>query len=196
MLQRMAFHVHPAWRSVSASAPYGAVVLAAIATMFIVPGLRGVIGGGLAILMLSIAIVDARQFIIPDRLVFIAIVLGLVSIGVESRLDAVEMLIAVVRGALMALAFGALRGAYTKLRKREGMGLGDVKLAAVAGVWLDWMGIVGAIEMAALAALVVTGVRTVRGRPITGATPIPFGLFFAPAIWVAWLIEVSFMGSP
>lgn len=192
----MTFHVYPAWRSVAASAPYGSVVLAAIATLLIVPGLRGVIGGGLAILMLSIAIVDARQFIIPDRLVFIAIVLGLVSTGVESRLDAVEMLIAVVRGALMALVFGALRGAYAKLRKREGMGLGDVKLAVVAGVWLDWMAVAGAIEMAALAALVVTGVRIVRGRPITGATPIPFGLYFAPAIWVAWLIEVSFMGLP
>jgi leader peptidase (prepilin peptidase)/N-methyltransferase len=192
----MAFHVFPAWRSVAASAPYGAVVLAAIATMLIVPGLRGVIGGGLAILMLSIAIVDARQFIIPDRLVFIAIVLGLVSTGVESRLDAAEMLIAVVRGALMALVFGALRGAYAKLRKREGMGLGDVKLAIVAGVWLDWMTIAAAIEIAALAALVVTGVRIVRGRQITGGTPIPFGLFFAPAIWVAWLIEVNFMGLP
>jgi leader peptidase (prepilin peptidase)/N-methyltransferase len=196
LLQRMAFHVFPAWRSVAASAPYGAVVLAAIATMLIVPGLRGVIGGGLAILMLSIAIVDARQFIIPDRLVFIAIVLGLVSTGVESRLDAAEMLIAVVRGALMALVFGALRGAYAKLRKREGMGLGDVKLAIVAGVWLDWMTIAAAIEIAALAALVVTGVRIVRGRQITGGTPIPFGLFFAPAIWVAWLIEVNFMGLP
>jgi leader peptidase (prepilin peptidase)/N-methyltransferase len=192
----MAFHVFPAWRSVAASAPYGAVVVAAIATMLIVPGLRGVIGGGLAILMLSIAIVDARQFIIPDRLVFIAIVLGLVSTGVESRLDAAEMLIAVVRGALMALVFGALRGAYAKLRKREGMGLGDVKLAIVAGVWLDWMTIAAAIEIAALAALVVTGVRIVRGRQITGGTPIPFGLFFAPAIWVAWLIEVNFMGLP
>lgn len=193
MFQPMIVNLESRWLSAPAFAVY--VAVAAIASILIVPGLRGVIGGGLAILMLSIAIIDARQFIIPDWLVLIAIGLGFVSMGVESEFDAVEMLIAVLRGALVALTFGALRGAYAKLRNREGMGLGDVKLAVVAGVWLDWMAIVGAIEIAALAALAVTGIRFLRSLPITGATPIPFGLFFAPAIWVAWLIEARLMES-
>ena len=43
---------------------------------------------------------------------------------------------------------------YEWWRGRRGLGMGDVKLAAVAGVWLDWFTIVAVIEFAALAALV------------------------------------------
>jgi leader peptidase (prepilin peptidase) / N-methyltransferase len=69
------------------------------------------------------------------------------------------------------------------------MGLGDVKLAAVAGVWLDWMGISVAVDLAALTALGAVLVHAIRGGQVTGNSAIPFGLFFAPAIWLAWLLE-------
>jgi leader peptidase (prepilin peptidase) / N-methyltransferase len=187
----MIVNLESRWVSAPAFAVY--VAVAAIASILMVPGLRGVIGSGLAILMLSIAIIDARQFTIPDRLVAIAIGLGFVSIGVDSAFESVELLNAALRGALVGLAFWALRALYEKLRNREGLGLGDVKLAVVAGVWLNWMAIAGAVEIAALAALAVIGIRFLRRLPITRATPIPFGLFFAPAIWVAWLIEARLM---
>jgi len=172
---------------------YAAVVLAAAVSILIVPGLRGLMGAGLAILMLSIAIVDARRFIIPDWLVAIAIALGFVSAGVEFGFDVTEFINAGLRGALVGLAFAALREAYWRLRKREGMGLGDVKLAVVAGLWLDWMGVAFAVEMAALAALAIIGFRLWRGQAVTGATAVPFGLYFAPAIWLAWLIEARLL---
>ena len=181
----------PGRQNVSVAAAYATVILAAAVSILIVPGLRGLMGAGLAILMLSIAIVDARRFIIPDWLVATAIALGFVSAGIESGFDISEMAYAGLRGALVGLAFVALREAYWRLRKREGMGLGDVKLAVVAGLWLDWMGIAFAIEMAALAALAITGFRIWRGQAITGATAVPFGLYFAPAIWLAWLIEAG-----
>ena len=55
----------------------------------------------------------------------------------------------------MAAAFFGLWALYRRLRGREGIGLGDVKLAGVAGVWLDWPTIPVAVEIAALAALAV-----------------------------------------
>ena len=33
----------------------------------------------------------------------------------------------------------------------------------------------------------------VLGRPFDPTTRLPFGLFFAPAIWVAWLIDVMLL---
>ena len=69
-------------------------------------------------------------------------------------------------------------------------GLGDVKLAAAAGVWLDWPCIPVAIEIAAVAALAVYATAHVAGRRrIRAATRLPFGLFLAPAIWLAWLVQ-------
>jgi leader peptidase (prepilin peptidase)/N-methyltransferase len=47
-----------------------------------------------------------------------------------------------------------------------------------------------AIEIAAFAALIIYAVRQfLLGRPISATSRLPFGLFFAPAIWICWLLE-------
>jgi leader peptidase (prepilin peptidase) / N-methyltransferase len=88
--------------------------------------------------MLAIAISDARRFIIPDPLVLAALGLGLLQallVPFEDNFAALAG--SILRGLLLALAFWGLRKLYKRLRGREGIGFGDVKLAAVAGVWLD-----------------------------------------------------------
>ena len=97
---------------------------------------------------------------------------------------------AALRGIVTALALFGLWAGYRRLRGREGIGLGDVKLAGVAGAWLDWPSIPLAFEIAALAALAACLARwLVSGRSIRATTRLPFGLFLAPAIWIAWLGE-------
>jgi leader peptidase (prepilin peptidase) / N-methyltransferase len=178
------------------------IVIAAIATaaasMIVVPGARGVAGAGLACLMIAIAAVDARRFIIPDELTAAALALGLVHAAI-GRPDGIggALAIAALRGAIMAAAFFGLWALYRRLRGREGIGLGDVKLAGVAGVWLDWPTIPVAVEIAALAALAVCLVRWLAfGRTISATTRLPFGLFLAPAIWIAWLGETMLPQIP
>ncbi|WP_245276176.1 prepilin peptidase [Methylocapsa aurea] len=184
---------------------FGAIALVgcamAAASFITAPGLAGAFGGALAVLMLATACVDARCFIIPDKLTLAAFVLGLANaanqgLGSEEfasirRDDMLASIgVAGMRAAILVLAFLALREAYRRLRGRQGLGLGDVKLAAVAGVWLDAMSIPAAIEIAALAALGLYGVRQLVARhPFSAAARLPFGLFFAPAIWLCWLLE-------
>ncbi len=161
------------------------------ASVLLLPDARGVAGGGLALLMIAIAAVDARRFIIPDELTIAALALGLVHAALLDT-DAImpSLATAALRGAVLALAFWGLRIAYGRLRGREGIGLGDVKLAGVAGVWLDWATMPVAVEIAALAALAVYAVKRFRGgRSVRRTIRLPFGLFFAPAIWIGWLLE-------
>jgi leader peptidase (prepilin peptidase)/N-methyltransferase len=141
--------------------------------------------------MIAIAVVDARRFIIPDELTIAALALGFVHAALLDT-DAImqSLATAALGGAVLALAFWGLRIAYARLRGCEGIGLGDVKLAGVAGVWLDWATMPVAVEIAALAALAVYGVRRFRGgRSVRRTIRLPFGLFFAPAIWIGWLLE-------
>ena len=101
---------------------------------------------------------------------------------------------AILRGAVLALSFFALRAVYYRVRGRQGIGLGDVKLAAVAGVWLEWTTIPIAIEIAALAALATVGIRQfARGRPLRATVRLPFGLFLAPSIWLGWLLGATLL---
>ena len=89
--------------------------------------------------MLAIAVVDHRRMIIPDELNALAFIAGLIAAGVGTEAaSTVAILQALVRASLMFALFFAFRAGYRTLRGMEGMGLGDVKLAAVAGVWLDW----------------------------------------------------------
>jgi leader peptidase (prepilin peptidase)/N-methyltransferase len=161
------------------------------------PGAPGWFGAGLAVLMLAIAVIDARSLIIPNWLNLAAFLLALAAAAIGASPAswpgaALAVGLAMIRAAVLGLAFLALRALYWRLRGREGIGLGDVKLAAVAGAWLDWPLMPIAVEIAALAALAVyTLGRWAGKRPFDAAETLPFGLFFAPAIWLSWLIETG-----
>jgi leader peptidase (prepilin peptidase)/N-methyltransferase len=166
-------------------------VAAAVGSLVAAPDLRGVLGGLLALLMGAIALHDARHFIIPNVLNAAALALALAHAAVLEPGAAVEqILLALARGAIAGGVFLAIKLAYRFVRGREGIGMGDVKLAAVAGAWLDWFAILLAVEVAVLAALGAhLGRMVLRRRPLRAASVLPFGLYLAPAIWVAWLVQ-------
>ena len=173
--------------------------LAAFATsLAAAPGLAGWLGAGLALIMIAVAVIDARFFIIPNELSGAGFALALVNAAVLAPADMWSAIgLALLRAALLGLLFYGLRALYRRVRGREGLGLGDVKLAAVAGAWLDWMSAPIAIEIAALAAIAVFAVRYYAGgRTLDVAAKFPFGLFLAPSIWLAWLIEVTLLAPP
>ena len=160
------------------------------ASFYAAPNLAGLAGATLALNMLAIAVIDWRLFIIPDELSALALAFGFVALGIDHRSGTLALALdASIRGATMAALFLVFRFAYRRLREREGMGLGDVKLAGVAGVWLDWPCLPIAVELAALAALGFVLSRHIRaGRAFDPLMKLPFGAFFAPAIWICWLL--------
>jgi leader peptidase (prepilin peptidase) / N-methyltransferase len=176
-----------------------AVVLLAIAacveSLIAAPGLPGLLGAGLALVVIAIAVIDARYFIIPNELSAAAFGLALVNAAVQMPHAMWEAVgIALLRAVALGLLFLGLRAVYRRVRGRDGIGLGDVKLAAVAGAWLDWLTLPIVIEIAALAAIAVYGLRHYAGgRGFDPALKFPFGLFLAPSIWLGWLIEATLL---
>ena len=115
--------------------------------------------------MLAIAVIDHRRMIIPDELNALAFIAGLIAAGVGTEAaPASAILQALVRASLMFALFFGFRAGFRALRGVEGMGLGDVKLAAVAGVWLDWAFLPIVVEIAALSALAAALVCPPSGR--------------------------------
>jgi leader peptidase (prepilin peptidase)/N-methyltransferase len=165
---------------------------AAVLSVIIAPGARGLLGAVLAVLMGAIAIADLRHFIIPNVITGPAFLIGLLDSALRDSPAILEpVAIAALRCVTLALMFLLLREVYSRWRGREGIGLGDVKLAAVAGAWLDWLTLPLAIELAALAALAFYFLARIAGkRMVLSTSRVPFGLFFAPAIWAGWLFEV------
>jgi leader peptidase (prepilin peptidase)/N-methyltransferase len=155
------------------------------------PGTDGLFGAFLSLLMIAIAVIDSRRYIIPNELTAAAFALALLRAGsVGADADWLGVVWAALRAVAIALPFLALMIFYRIWRGRDGLGLGDIKLAAVAGAWLGFATIFAMIELATLSAL---GAYLINGyfrkRPLKATEFLPFGLFLAPAIWLGWLIE-------
>ena len=145
-------------------------------------------------LMAMILLTDLRAFIVPDVLSLPAIPLGILA---NAMLAPAETVAAVVTESLAGAVIGAgvlylLRAVYFRLRNIEGLGLGDVKLAAVAGAWLGPGALAPACLLAALAAFICLGVMAVlKGRNLLHARmPVPFGSFMAAAIVLVWIGQI------
>jgi leader peptidase (prepilin peptidase)/N-methyltransferase len=166
------------------------------ASLYAAPNVAGLFGALLAVLMAAIAWHDAQAYIIPDRYSAAAFVLAFAAIFFGEDLDLLwSVAMALARAALLALCFLTLRVLYHRLRGRHGLGLGDVKLAAVAGAWLDWTMLPIAVEIAALAALAAILIKQLITRQTFKLTArLPFGLFLAPSIWIGWLLQALLPG--
>ncbi|KQP66128.1 prepilin peptidase [Methylobacterium sp. Leaf112] len=150
----------------------------------------------------AVAVIDGRRRIIPNRLNFALLGLGLaVAAGraLDGNSSAVSWAVssavvsALAQGlATAGLAFAALwavRAAHARLRGRVGLGLGDVKFIAAGAAWTGLAGLPAMILAASVLALAVLAVAVLRGRSIDGATRLPFGPFLAVGLHAALLMQ-------
>ncbi len=138
---------------------------------------------------LALALIDLDVRRLPNRIVLPSYVVGAVLLALPAALGpdwaaAGRALLAMA--ALFAL-FLAIAISY-----RGGMGLGDVKLAGVLGLYLGWLGwssvLVGAFSGFLLGGLV--GVALMVARRASRRTPIPFGPFMlAGALLAVFLAD-------
>lgn len=167
----------------------GAAILVAVLCMATFPGWGVLPPVILGWWLLTIAAIDARHLLIPDALALPLAPLGIVLaiVGVPSWFVGWVLAEQVMGACLGFLTFLAVRTGYRRFRGREGMGLGDVKFAAVAGALLGWRLLPAMILLAALAALGWVLLRTVMGRPVRPDQPVPFGTFMAVSTWILWI---------
>jgi leader peptidase (prepilin peptidase)/N-methyltransferase len=161
------------------------------ASLIAAPGPDGLLGAFLGALMLAIAATDYRRYIIPNELTGAAVALALLRAGTVGPDAGWEGLAwAAGRALAIALPFLALMAFYRRWRRQDGLGLGDIKLAAVAGAWLGLVTVFVVVELATLTALGAYLLDAkIRRRPLKATAFLPFGLFLAPAIWLGWLAE-------
>jgi leader peptidase (prepilin peptidase)/N-methyltransferase len=172
-----------------------ALLIGVLASLVAAPGAEGLFGAWLAALMIAIACYDARHYRIPNVLTGAAFALALLRAGTFVPDAGAEALLwPVVRAAAAALPLLLLMLAYRRWRGRDGLGLGDVKLAGVSGAWLDLATVVAVIELAALLAIAAYAINAaLQRKPLRATAFLPFGLFLAPAIWVGWLGETWYV---
>ena len=145
----------------------------------------------LACTMGAMAFEDVRSMRVPNIWNALAAIGGFVVVMIEAWWLQVDLIGALGWAALSAMICGGvfflLRELFFRLRGVEGLGFGDVKLAATAGVWLGWELFPVAVSVAALGAILWVAAAALLHRGWPRERKIPFAAFLAPAIWIAWL---------
>jgi leader peptidase (prepilin peptidase)/N-methyltransferase len=133
-------------------------------------------------LLIALLSIDLEFQLLPDALTFPGTLIG-VAAALQWPGGARHALFGVLLGSglLWSLAW-----IYWRIRRIEGMGGGDIKLAAMFGVVLGWKLTLLTLFLAALAGSLWGGFLIARGKG-GGQTPIPFGTLLAPAAMVAFL---------
>lgn len=146
-------------------------------------------------LLLGLLLMDAETLLLPDAFTLPGIALGF-GYNALTAVRASGGLEQSLRGGLEQSLLGAsgiggflwlVRSVYRLVRRREGMGFGDVKLGAMLGAWLGWkMGAVTlfiAIVTGAVAGMALAfRQRRSAGRGISaGSLRVPLGTFLAGA---------------
>ena len=138
-------------------------------------------------LLLGLLLMDAETFLLPDAFTVPGTVLGFVYNGGSEESVARGIERSMVGAVAIAGFLWAVSLVYRAMRRREGMGLGDVKLGAMLGAWLGWK--LGGVSLfLAIVTGAVAGLSIVihhrrnndAGRNV-GGLRVPFGAFLAAA---------------
>ena len=129
--------------------------------------------------LLVLSVIDLELYILPNAITYPTIVVSAIAIPVLSAASADDPL----RVTLVAYASGiGFAGvlllttlAYALIARKDGMGMGDVKLAVILGMWLGWIQpvlVLMALIASSLIGLVIGGAFLVkRGK----SDYFPFG---------------------
>ena len=141
--------------------------------------------------LLLLALLDARHFWLPLRLVGLLGATGLAgAIALSTRVPATAHVeVALIGGVLGWGALALVRLLYQRVRGEEGMGAADPWLMGAIGLWLGPLGVVEVLLGASLVGIVSAATMLVLGQRVAADTALPLGTCIAVAAWPLFCLQ-------
>jgi leader peptidase (prepilin peptidase)/N-methyltransferase len=133
--------------------------------------------------LVAIAFIDLHHKIIPDTLSIPVLIIGFAAtFSKYGLIPWTESLVGIIGGGGF---FYVVATAFEKIRGRQGMGGGDVKMLAMIGAWAGWRALPLIILLSSFAGILIGGGSLILARKGM-RTRIPYGPFLALGALV-WL---------
>jgi leader peptidase (prepilin peptidase)/N-methyltransferase len=143
--------------------------------------------------LLALAVMDVRFLRLSDGLVVPLLIGGLIAVWWLSPVSFADHVLGMAAGFAIMLSIKLI---YARIRGREGLGSGDVKLAGAIGAWLGWQGLPSVVLLASSGALLVILVRRYHGRSVGWNDKLAFGSYLCLGTWFVWLYgPINFGGN-
>jgi leader peptidase (prepilin peptidase)/N-methyltransferase len=126
-------------------------------------------------LLLVIAMIDLDTGLIPDTLSLPGIALGFIFSFFTPRLSWLDSLLGIVLGGGI---FYLIAAGYTLIRRKDGLGGGDIKLLGMIGAFIGWPGVAFTILASSVSGMIIALPMMWRSGKGLGAS-VPFGPFLA-----------------
>jgi leader peptidase (prepilin peptidase)/N-methyltransferase len=133
--------------------------------------------------MIVLGFIDFFHMILPDVITLPGLVLAIVYSFFRKDLNLTQALIGAVTGAGFLLL---VYGTYYLVRKKEGLGMGDVTMMLLIGAYLGWKQAFFTLILASFVGALV-GVFVILFRKKDFQFSLPFGTFLAPAAFFSLL---------
>jgi leader peptidase (prepilin peptidase)/N-methyltransferase len=126
---------------------------------------------------LALMIIDAEHRILPNAITLPGVAVGLATSFVNPRVTPVSAVVGAALGWALPWVLATL---YRRIRRRDGIGIGDLKMLAMIGAFLGWRGVLFALGAGSILGTVI-GIPylLIRSRSLTD--PLPFGTFLGAA---------------
>lgn len=133
--------------------------------------------------LIVLGFIDFEHQVLPDEITLPGVVLALIYTFFRDDLSLIQALVGAGVGAGFLLLVYAV---YYLLRKKEGLGLGDVTMMLMVGAFLGWRQTLLTLILASIGGALV-GIFVIIFKKKNLQHALPFGTFLAPAAFVALL---------
>lgn len=165
---------------------FAGTVIVALISAAMLPTSLAIASTVLGAFMVAGTDTDIRTYLLPDMITLGALVCGVLAQFALASVEAAGL--ALASALITALILAMVRWGYAWKRGREGIGLGDVKLAGAIGAWLPIDAIPLCFLLATASALIAIVVARWRGHSFARNTRIPFGAFLCPSLWLVFFL--------
>ncbi len=138
---------------------------------------------GLGWTLIVLASVDLAVFRLPDVLTLPLMGAGLVYASLAGDLGGHAAGLLVGYGSIAVTGW-----IFARLKRRQGIGLGDAKLFAATGAWLGWAALPSVMLIACGLGLVWFAAAALREGRHALRAPAPFGVALCCGTWVIWML--------
>lgn len=142
-------------------------------------------------LLIPLAVLDWRELWLPNALVLLFALAGLVCGPLLTLASWSDRVIGAAAGFVALFVIGE---AYRLLRGREGLGAGDAKLLGALGIWFGWQGLPLLLLAASAIGIAVALVLQLTRGGIDRTTALPFGTSLAIAAWLMPVLQLVGLG--
>ncbi len=148
-------------------------LLLSVVTIYLQPEIeRSIVIAVLLLILFIICITDFNFLLIPDAVLYFIALAGILNILIGNTNTIQDSLIG---SATAFILFYGIAWLGKNAFKKDAMGGGDIKLAAVLGLFIGWQGILPMLFIGSFTALIAyTGIFLLRNR---SQPHIPFGPF-------------------